>query len=346
VLEKTSTTVLQLLLVLSPALAQNDVVTPAAELPAGVEIIVRAQPQKATVGDPIRIDVDVSLPKGYQASVANPGNQLGEFAVLEFYPGPSLPSDASPPLPTKPAPQGAPAHYQARIIAALYKTGEFEFPSLPIVLWAADGRETTVSSKPVKIQIESVLTEKEPKLKELKKQAEIQEPVRWVLWITLALLLLIVAAAAWWLYQRRRRPAYHSPAQPQADPLVLAETDLHDLVGRGLLEKGFIKQFYVLLSEIAKRILEAGYGIKTIEKTTSEIMAELHRSPLADHGASDLRCVESLLCECDLVKFAKYVPSKTEIESAVKGCFQILESARKIRDMPPAAGEPAVAGAP
>jgi hypothetical protein len=349
VLDTISITTLQLFVALSPNFAQSGRVTPGPELPAGVEVNVRAQPQKATVGDPIQIDVDISLPKGYQAILRKPASQVGDFAVLEFNPGSVVPPEgkAAPTAPPRETElQGAPSRYQARMIVALYRTGEFEFPSVPIVLRAPDGKETAVTTRPVKIRIESVLTEKDPKLRDLKKQAELHEPVRWVLWFTAALLLLIVAALAWWLYRRRRRPALHLPAQPQIDPLVLAETDLRDLLSRGLLDKGYVKQFYVLLSEIAKRILEAGYGIHTIEKTTSEIMEELRSSPAARDASDDFQDIESLLYECDLVKFAKYVPAKAESDATVKGCFRVLENARKLRSTPSAAGEAAVAGAP
>jgi len=318
-------------------------------LPAGVEIRVQAQPQKATVGDPIRISLDITLPKGFQATLPKLGNQLGDFAILEYYPGPSIPAPAgSPSSPSAgPAPRdGAPVHHQAQIVAALYRTGEFEFPPVQITLRTPDGKEINATSQAVIIQIQSVLNDKEPQLKALKRQAEIQEPVRWLLWLSLAFLLLIIASLAWWMYQRRKRTSFQLPAHAQIDPLVLAEADLRDLIRRGLLESGFVKQFYVLLADIVKRIVEAGYAIQTVEKTTSEIMEELHLNSAAYQAAKDLQRIESVLFECDLVKFAKYVPSKSENNTAVGNAFLILDSVKKLRSAPPVTAQPAVAGAP
>ncbi len=317
---------------------------PPETLPAGGEITVRAQPQKATVGDPIQIDLDITLPRGYTAVLPKLGNQLADFAVLEYYPGPSLPPDGTASAPQGALPRNAPSRHQARLIVALYKTGEFEFPPLPISLRSPDGKEIKLASRPVKIDIQSVLVNKDPQLKGLKKQAEIQEPVRWLLWLASAFLLVILALLAWWLH-RRRRPPVHLPDQPEVDPLVLAEADLRDLIRRDLLEKGFVKQFYVILSDIVKRILEAGYAIHTIEKTTSEIMDELQHGQAASPAAEDFQRVASLLSECDLVKFAKYVPSRAEIDSTVKSSYQILESARKLRPATaPVEGEATIAG--
>ncbi len=316
----------------------------AVSIPPGVEIKVRAQPQKATIGDPIEISFEIALPSGYQAILPKLGSQLGDFAILRYFPGPAVPSEGTVLAPPAAASASAPNRHLARVEVAIYKTGEFEFPSLPITLRAPGGKESEVSTQPVKIQIQSVLVDKNPQLKELKKQAEIQEPVRWLLWLALAFLLVIVAFLAWWLYRRRRRPAPLLPSRPQVDPLVLAEADLRDLGARGLLEKGLIKQFYVLLSDIVKRILEAGYAIHTIEKTSSEIMEELRQRPAADQAVADLELIESVLVECDLVKFAKFVPSRAESDSILEDSFRILESARKLRSVPAAEGATTAAG--
>ena len=43
--------------------------------------------------------------------------------------------------------------------------------------------------------------------------------------------------------------------------------------------EGLVKPFYVALSDIVKRILESGYGIQTLEKTTGEVMDNLRQRP-------------------------------------------------------------------
>jgi LPXTG-motif cell wall-anchored protein len=176
-----------------------------------------------------------------------------------------------------------------------------------------------------------VLTGKDENLKDLKKQAEIPEPMRWLLWLGIVLLLLILAGISWWLWRRRRRPSITSPMQPRIDPLQLAEAELRDLLGRDLLAKRLVKQFYVLLSDIVKRVLEAGYGIHTVEKTTSEIMEELTSNSPKGLAGDEVERIELLLVRCDLVKFARSIPSQLEDDAAVKSAFAILETCRKRR---------------
>jgi hypothetical protein len=186
----------------------------------------------------------------------------------------------------------------------------------------AGGKETTVSSPPVDIQIQSVLVEKNPALRDLKKQAEIPEPTRWLLWGIVVLSTCVLCAIFWHFWRRRRRkPVALTPAQRQ-DLLELAEIDLRNLLAQGFPESGKEKQFYVLLSDIIKRILSAGYGIHTAEQTTSEIMQALNRKTVP--GSEEAKKIESFLLRCDVVKFAKYVPSGNEHASATEDALQIL----------------------
>jgi hypothetical protein len=301
------------------------------EFPAGVEVRVNAEPSKATVGDPIRIDLEVVHPEGYQVRISEPSNPWGEFSILEFYPGPTVPAVTSGTL-RAPAPEKAPTdparRHRARIIAALYKVGSFEFAGLKISLLDKSGRESSFAAPAVKIQIDSVVTEQNPNLKNLKKQADIEEPISWPLWIALGFLLLLVASAAWWYWRKKQRPILSVASLPKIDPLEAAEAELRDLLSRRLLDKGFVKQFYVILSDIVRKMLEAGCEVPTLERTTPEIMDELRALEHLQSENEMLRQIESLLFECDLVKFAKYLPPRSETDAAVKGAFDILRSCK------------------
>jgi hypothetical protein len=300
-------------------------------LPPDVNITADARPAAATIGDPIRIELTISMPRGFQARLPELKDQVGEFTVLEPHPGPATaPTNAA-----RPAPGGAEtdaADHQIRresFLVAVFRTGSFEFPSLPVTVLDSSGKEYSAASPPVKIEIRSVLTGKDDQLKGLKKQAEIEDPARWIFRLGLVLVLLILALLGWLLWRKRRRPESPRSEMPGLDPYMLAEADLRDLLGRDLLERGFVKQFYVGLSEIVKRVLEAGYRISTSEKTTSEIMEALSQiSPASPAGTESAR-IESFLSGCDLVKFAKYLPSKDENDASVHSALAILETCRR-----------------
>jgi hypothetical protein len=255
---------------------------------------------------------------------------------------------AAPPpqAPGNPAPSGT-THYRARIVVAIYKTGDFDFPALPFALQDPDGKESQVSSPEVKVRITSVLAKNDLDLRDLKKQAELEEPSRWLLWMALGTGTLAAVLLIWWWIKRRRRPPAASPLiHSEVDPLDQAEADLRALIGQPLQDKGAVKQFYVRLSDIMKRAVEAGYGIQTVEKTTMEIVAALETLTAGGSAmpeSADQDRIEFLLLACDMVKFARYIPSPSEIEEVVNAAFSIIDACRA-RRMPEMSGAAPSAG--
>jgi hypothetical protein len=300
-----------------------------APLPPGVIIRIEATPKVGMIGDPIRIDLDIAMPAGCQIEIPGIEKQLGDFTILEFLPGSAVPEAENPQskAQTSAGVGQKRLHQQTRILTAVYKTGKFSFPPIQLKLKTADGKITVIQTDTVGIEIQSVLTGKDQDLRGLKKQAEIPEPFRWLLWSCIALAGIILAAIAWLLWRRnRKRPAVLTPEQTR-DLLDLAETDLRNLLARGLPQSGMEKEFYVLLSEIVRRILEPGYEIHTAEQTTSEIMQSLAGRNAIETKNPEL--IESFLLRCDIVKFAKYIPSKSELEAAANDAMQILADAKK-----------------
>ncbi len=301
-------------------------------LPPGAEVAIQAEPPEATVGDLIQINLDFTLPPAYQLRFPQLPEQLGEFTVLEFHEESELPASK----------QAGLRHQKVRIVVAVYKTGSFEFPGLSFRLRDEKGNEFEISSPAVPIRIKSVLSQEDLNLRDLKKQAEIAAPARWLLWLGagIAIVLLALLLSAWWRKRTRERGLLSPSKLPDLDPLDLAEASLRDLIGQGLLEKGMVKQFYVHLSEILKNALEATYGITTAEKTTGEIIHALLSLPSEGKDGlqpAERELVEILLLSSDIVKFARYIPSPVENDDTLKGAFQLLADCRARRQPVPAA---------
>lgn len=307
----------------------------APQLPPGIRIEMKAQPLNATVGDRIQIDYDLTFPAGYQFQFPALPEQLGEFTVLETSPGPIVPGREAEGSRGTQSP--GEQHHHARLVVAVYRTGEFEFPALPFGFRDAAGKQIEAPGPPAKIRIESVLTGESPELKDLKKQAEIGAAVNWLLWLTVFCAAALLALLAWWWLRRNRKPILQPLAQIDIDSLDQAEAELRNLIGLGLPDKGMVKQFYIALSEIVKKALEAACGIQTVEKTTSEIVAALAvesegGGPAFETGDQEL--VETLLLSCDMVKFARYLPARPESDEAAGNAARILAACRAARQAP------------
>jgi hypothetical protein len=309
------------------ALAQSPPFALQPAFPPGVEMHVKATPEIATIGDPIRIDLEITAPSGYRIEIPKPASHIGDFTILDFSSGRAAAIGKSEKriAASSTQPQTS-QHYRAHLLAALYKTGTFTFPALLIKLTAADGKEIALSSTAVTIEIRSVLSDKNQELKDLKKQADLPERRGWIIWLVIAAVL-IAGAIIWILLRRKRRRATPLSPEQVRNLMDLAEADLRALLARGFPDSGGEKPFYVLLSEIARRILEAGYEIHTAERTTAEIVSSLNGKPEIESAAAGL--IESFLFRCDAVKFARYIPSPTEHDAAAHDALQILAEARK-----------------
>ena len=294
------------------------------EIPPGVHIRIEAVPRIATVGDPIRLDFYIEMPAGYRAEIPAMGHQAGDFSILEFLPGPAVSGSGQP----GERPSSPPAGHHARIVAAVYKTGPFTFPPVPIRLLTSEGKRIIVSSPPVAITIQSVLAGKDSGLIDLKKQVELPEPSKWHFRLAALLAACAAGALAWLFWKRRRARASSLPEPPPLDVLGAAESELRSLLARGFPEDRQVKPFYVELSEIVKKILGAGFGVQTAERTTEEIMEALRRG--TGRSPQEMEIVESFLVRCDLVKFAKYVPSTAEHQYAADAAFRMLDLSRRL----------------
>ncbi len=298
----------------------------APSLPAEVEVRIEAEPKTGTVGDLIRIDLDIILPVDCQLEIPQLENQVGDFVIIDFFPGPLTAEDENSPKSEKSQGNGL-RHHRARVIASVYKTGNFEFPPIGMILKTGEGNEISFSSPPVNIEIRSVLNKDDQSLKDLKQQAEIPESARWLRWLLLSVAVLILAAIVRRFWKRHRGREMLLASITERDPLEAAEEELRVLLAEGYPDHRGMKRFYVILSEIVKRILEAGYGIQTAERTTSEIMDALGQNPA---GALErLEQIESFLVQCDMVKFAKHIPLEEEHESTTRAARQILQQAKK-----------------
>lgn len=132
-----------------------------------------------------------------------------------------------------------------------------------------------------------------------------------------ALVLAVIAAVVFAVYfikaRRRNRPVFSKPA-PKDPPHIVALRDLDRIRGEKLWQNGKEKQYYTEITDTLRVYIEGRFGVKTIERTSNEILADLAGKEMSP---SDYDALKDLFGTADLVKFAKYQASKEENENAV-----------------------------
>jgi len=267
-----------------------------------VRVTARAKKAEVTVGEPFEVEVEAAGPPG--ATYTFPPEALGESAELR-----SLARESPPKGETK-APWPANQHrYEAR----LYALGDVKLPALAVRYRLADGSEGEASAEGPTVKVGSLLP------KDAKEQglADIVGPVRVgiapVFWAALALGVLVVAAMAYWLWRRSRRksPLAATAPEPERPPAEEALRALDRLARADHFVRGEGRDYYIVLSLIAKRYLERRLGAPIVEMTSAEMLAYLRESP---HEGFLLGPMRDLALAADQVKFARGQAQREEGE--------------------------------
>jgi len=178
-----------------------------------------------------------------------------------------------------------------------------------------------------------------PKLEEMTDILDIKPIFKMdLLWLWIAALG-VLAAVLFLLYRRwkkkDRKPALPVPVPRKYSPREEALRALGELEGQRLLERGQFRKYYFRLSEILRIFLQDEFRMPAVDETTEEIRPHLRGS--ADLSEAEKSIVERMLGEMDFVKFAKFVPSHTEVSELLKGLRHFVSTAKASVDKPRAA---------
>lgn len=266
----------------------------AAGLAEPPELTTTFAQKRLTVGD--RFTVTLRLSADNDARIAGPlADSLGPFTVV----GRKEKTRAH---------RGRNEHFYELKLAG-FQTGSFTLPRFVFIVSQGD-KIDTLSSDTLKAVISSVLPDKMQDIHDLKPAEAF--PNHW-LWLIPAGLLAL-AGLAWlgyrlWLRYRRYREQLLAPLPPWDEALRALDA----VPAADWLDQGQIKRYYYTLSEITKRYLERRFSFNALEQTTTEISQNLKLGK-APHREGFV----SFLSRADMVKYAKIVPPRDEMDRAVE----------------------------
>ncbi len=211
------------------------------------------------------------------------------------------------------------------------KTGELSVPALAISHWGPGQTEqdaAKIETEPVKITVQSLFNEDEKaELRDIAEPESMPIPTWW--WVVAAGSLLAVIGLAYWLWRRRNlKPAIPEPVTP---PNQIAMAEIDALLAENLIEGGQYKLYFLKLSEILRRYIEARFGLRAPERTTEEFLQELR--PTRSFSAEQKSLLRDFLTHADLVKFAEYQPTRESGDEAAAICRRFV---RETAPAPPA----------
>ena len=165
---------------------------------------------------------------------------------------------------------------------------------------------------------------------------EVAAPDSWP-WIVAGLA--AIGLAAWGLYVLLRpRP----PEPVFINPYDAAMEELERIEGLRLPAAGLFKEHYSLVADVVRTYLEGQFGIPALDRTTSEILAEVSAADIDADGAIEMRW---LFVDCDIIKFTGLEPDEYEAGLMVGRAREILDMIRPPESSPEPEGTGPIAEA-
>lgn len=276
----------------------------AAQFPENIDLRFTAETGTLTVGDVASLTLQATYPADYRMTVPALPEQWGDFEIRGQSEAETTLNDDGTQTTTQ------------TIEVTVFDVGTFSTPGFPVAFTDPNGETLERAVPQISLTVESVLEEGDTDLRDIKPQAELPVPPVWP-WILGGLLpAALLGWGGWWLvhYLRRRfqpQPSIVAP-EPFIDPRPahqIALEELDRIENLHLPGQGRFKEFYTLISDCQRRYLEGAYGLPAMDLTTDEIRRALKQTGL---GWERTRDFTDLFSACDLVKFARLIPSRAE----------------------------------
>lgn len=252
------------------------------------------------LGEPVPLQVTVTLPSGYQVAPPQPVAEQDELAL-------------------RPAgvPQGS-----ARPGGGMTKVFSFELIPLQLgevtfrgfqVPWRQDEGEAgeSVSETLTLMVLATIEDPAAATPADIRGPARIPVPPR-LPWWGIGLLVLILVVALWLWWRRRKTPPQVLAGEPDMDPFHGLEPAAWALAALASLERDDVLArrgtvaFHVRLAEILRRYLGGRFHVPTLERTTHELLGDTKKQMGQLPGPRSR--LHDLLAACDMVKFARLEP--------------------------------------
>ncbi|HXX67713.1 MAG TPA: hypothetical protein VEK07_11050 [Polyangiaceae bacterium] len=197
-------------------------------------------------------------------------------------------------------------------------------PALPVAIARANGDVVTLCTKEHSLVVEDPIASTpnarprpNPQPRAQREEwTALERALGWGL-VGTAAGALVAWAIAWW----RKRPKPLPPPPPPRIPWELALERLDEVRHAGLLETRRFSEFFDRVNDAIREYLGARFGFDGLESTTDETIAALRRIP---HFSSSLVEIVGFLQQCDLVKFADYMPTVEECQHTLGEAERIV----------------------
>ncbi|PLX16278.1 MAG: hypothetical protein C0597_08065 [Marinilabiliales bacterium] len=218
-------------------------------------------------------------------------------------------------------------HYliKKRLLVTVFDSGYYALPPIPFLYYT-----DTIRTDPIGFRVRTVPVDTSQAIKDIKMPygapLSFAEVFPWAGGgIALAVLIL---ALAYIIRKLKRKEPIIKRVKPREPAHIIAYRDLDKLKAGKLWQQDKVKEYYTDLTDILRLYLWNRYTVRTLERTSEEILDSLKNIDFSDEEAFET--LKDIFHVSDLVKFAKFKPLADEHEKCIEGAYKFVDRTKLI----------------
>lgn len=277
-----------------------------------VQVKAKLDTSEALIGDQVGLELSVFQSPGDTVLLPIFENKLTDnIEVIEQFAPDTLKQDHGK------------LEIKQKVLITAFDSGQYVIPHIPF-LYGDD----TLKSNALLFRVNTVPVDTTKAIKDIKGPYEapitLAEILPWALGglgviILIFLLIYIIRKII------RKEPILRK-VKPLEPAHVIAYRDLEKLKEQKLWQKEKIKEYYTELTDILRKYLWNRYAIRTLERTSDEILQSLKNSPFYDEQPYLL--LKDIFYLSDLVKFAKFKPLPDEHQKCYEDALRFVDKTK------------------
>lgn len=268
------------------------------------------------IGDQIHFNLDVLQEKNGKFILPGMGESLSsKVELLETYD------------PDTNYVSGDQLKVRHQFLITSFDSGRVEIPPIPLY-FQSEKTIDTLTTQPLAFHVRTVRVDSTKTIFDIKGPAEAPVSFMEILpylggLVGLAALVLLIIYI---IKRYRRRKEGYVPEKPKEPAHVIAFRELGKLKEERLWQKDQVKLYYTQLADILRTYLWHRYNIKTLERTTDEILGSLRNRGFEHEELFEK--LQQILKTADLVKFAKLHPAPEENDRYLEEAYEFVEQTK------------------
>lgn len=164
----------------------------------------------------------------------------------------------------------------------------------------------------------------------IKAPLTLQEVLPYI-YYSLAIIIIILLLIYYLKKRKRNEPLIKKRIKPKEPANVIALRDLDKIKQEKYWQKGKVKYYHSMITEVLRTYIENRFEINAMERTSHEIFSSFTNNKLLDNDSFEK--LKQILTLADFVKFAKYKPLPDDNEQSLNNAYKFVLNTKKVVDL-------------